>query len=621
VSAEGCADLLAAAEYNTPPPLNLNDDDLCQRPLPAEHPLSVYTDMSFSLMQLKISLVVREHVDLQNRREREGKKLSHDDIEQLDAAYRRLLSSDDCAFYRVGSDEGAGTRLEVERFLVQQSIFHRLLRLHRPNLSSSRSSCVLLARSILDLQRRIRVRCSIVDRLFLNLGQSFSAAVVLILDLLQTRPNPSMRDLVRGEVGEAVKALRHVASASHTSERSIRVLEALLAEEQARWDAGDKIGAEQVVGAQKRKRDAPNGQRKKNLLSLALRVARAANGQQLPEDVEMAEVAAPSDSSATNDAVAQKDAQSRDLFEQLTQANPRPYEPASFAHFDDPNASSSYMPGLDFLPLTPPDGDPFDITKFLAEYDSPPMSDAASAHGSTHAPGMQHNDSFVSNNSSNGAMHSRSSFGDGGSSSGFDFSGASAQHSPQTSLDSGVGGAPKSASPTNGSGDSAADALWAWMLTQGVQPGGRLEAPQQQAPQPPLGQPKWQAPSAAQTQAARMPGPASIAEWDFDARAAAEAASRAGVATSSAMSAPNTAAADLSLAAAPSPASLANIFAHIGGGDATTAPSSSPLKRTMATTQDPASLQVSTPSANLPGYNPNYLSTPGGWEFSFDLLS
>ncbi|PWN44266.1 hypothetical protein IE81DRAFT_345738 [Ceraceosorus guamensis] len=600
--------------FNTPPPSNYNDEDLCKSPLPPPHPPTKYTEMSFLLVQYKLMSLIREHIDLHNKREIQGTKgLSGDDIEYLDGRYRMLLADEVPGFFRVGSEEGAGSNMEVERFLLQQTVFHRLLRLHRPNLSrqSSRHSCVLLARSILDLQRRIRARCSVIDRLFLNLGQSFSAAIVLCLDLLQIRPTATMRTIVRSEIGEAVKALRHVASAHHTTSRSIRVIEALLDEEASRWEAG--AGTDAASNKRKRDGEQGSGKNKQNLLSLALRVARAASGPE--EDAEkfgtactpVAATGADGSPTSSESQCAAKDARSRELMEQLMTAPPYRDEPSSFANFD---AATLYgqTPGANLDFLSPADGqsDAFDISKFLADFGSP-LSDGsgqASTNGNaTNEPGgMSRNSSFLdhSSGSSSGGHAARGSFGEGS------IEGHSRTASPQTSISdhSGYKNGANSNFPSHhapsrqGSGEAnkVTDALWAWMLAQGQQ------AVRPEPVQRPLGQPNWQPPLSAASQT--QPPPASIAEWS-------------GLDPWSSTNTSNAGAAALS---APSPASFASLIASATAS----APQDvgSNLYQSAAAVEPPStsqqtSLSVGTPSAGFPGFNSNLFSTPSNWEFNW----
>ncbi|PWN92540.1 hypothetical protein FA10DRAFT_279047 [Acaromyces ingoldii] len=310
----GGANFVHPDQFNTPLPGNYNDDDLNQSPLPPPRPRSEHTEMSFALAQFDLAGAVRENVDRLNRALLvDGTaRLTAEDTSYLDARYRGLLENAP-SFFRIGSEEGSGENVEVERWLLQQSVFHKLLKLHRPNLTSkpnARTSCVLLARSILDMQRRIRSRCSVVDRLFFNLSQSFSAAIVLCLDLLQTRPPATMRSIVRGEIFEALKALRHVGASHHTTESSIRVIQALLDEEEARWNQtadyldDDANGASSSSMKRKRNGQPHSNNTKKNLLNLALRVAKAARCEGRMDDAKDESVPSSSPSLSSTSAPA-----------------------------------------------------------------------------------------------------------------------------------------------------------------------------------------------------------------------------------------------------------------------------------------------------------------------------
>ncbi|PWN38300.1 uncharacterized protein FA14DRAFT_25467 [Meira miltonrushii] len=492
-------------QFNTPLPGNYNDEDLCQCPQPAPRPDTEHTDMSYSLAMLKLADISRQNVDMIHSSE--GKRIACSDMAYLDTSYRGLLEQAP-SFYKIGSDEGAGANIEVERWLFQQSVFHKLLRLHRPQLSSrtsARTSCVLLARSILDMQRRIRSRCSVVDRLFVNLAQSFSAAIVLCLDLLQTRPSATMRSIVRGEIFEALKALRHVGASHHTTENSIRVIEALLEEEECRWNSPQSAAAANEQGSGKRRRgenSSGRGERRKDMLNLALRVAKAAHGDGVhsgSEDVDMADgdhsSATDSHDEPTNDqAMAQriKDQQSRQMFDQLLAGRPTFAEPSSFSSapfqtnvFDQPRGTVAPN-GLDFgFGWTPPNaenGQMFDLTKFLAEAEtnsSPGNGDNAnssaasdSGHSSLHG--------GRANSTSSGHLSHSSSFSNGpkaftgsatqhnGASNNTASSGGDPTHSPVDTFSFGDGVSGPVISPSAFERPSTnLDGFWNWVLAQG----------------------------------------------------------------------------------------------------------------------------------------------------------
>ncbi|KDN52482.1 hypothetical protein K437DRAFT_254264 [Tilletiaria anomala UBC 951] len=387
-------------QFNTPYPGNYNDEDLCQSPLPPPKPPSEHTEMSFVLSKLMIADAARENVDLLNQRDMEGARdgtsrhLTCQDTSRLDARFRAILENVP-SFFQVGSDVGAGTDIEVQRWLLQQGVFSKLLRLHRGGLSSrtkSRTSCVLLARSILDMQKKVRSRCTVVDRLWFILMQSFNAAVVLCLDLFSTPSPPAMREIIRSEIGEALDSLRLVQSTNPNVSRCIRILEALLAEEEMQWkrrgEGGNNFANE--ISAGKRKRgDQAQGAGRKAVLSLALRIKRAIEDNPLPEDGDAA--AASTQETRSNDAetasasatAPAKDAFAKELMEQLMHPQfTAENDQSSAANFPYlVNTGQQYTleqqavaPNgvITNMRNAPPDGQPFDLSTFLAQYESPP---------------------------------------------------------------------------------------------------------------------------------------------------------------------------------------------------------------------------------------------------------
>jgi hypothetical protein len=475
-------------QFNTPLPGNYNDDDLCQSPQPAPRPDSEHTHMSYALSMLKLADVSRQNIDMLHASE--SKRIMCADMAYLDTTYRGLLEQAP-AFFKIGSSEGEGENIEVERWLFQQSVFHKLLRLHRPQLSSrtsARTSCVLLARSILDMQRRIRSRCSVVDRLFVNLAQSFSAAIVLCLDLLQTRPSAMMRDIVRGEIFEALKALRHVGASHHTTENSIRVIEALLEEEESRWNSPQKDVAQPAHGSKRRRNEsdaARSGERRKGMLNLALRVAKAAQGEDgegsTGEQEQASSVSGSHDEPLDAKAIEQqkKDQKSRQIFEQLFAGQPTFTEPQSFdtsrfhpTVYDGQNATVAPN-GLDFgTGWTPPDGSggqQFDLSKFLSEVET------------NSSPGNEYANSSAASDSGHSSLHggragSTSSSGRQSYSSSFSQQNGHATRSSRQQQGSGAANSPvdpfKPAANLSPSAfeqpSTGLDGFWNWVLTQGA---------------------------------------------------------------------------------------------------------------------------------------------------------
>ncbi|CBQ67905.1 conserved hypothetical protein [Sporisorium reilianum SRZ2] len=452
----GCSKdyIIRAEHFNTPLPGNYNDDDLMVTPLPAPRPREEFTEMSYVLSNLDFCMVVKEDVDVRFRRELHtatnggDRRLTCAEAQRLDFLYRGVLENAP-GFFKVGSEIGRVTCIEVQRWLLQQAVFSKLLRIHRPNLSSrkeSRTNCVLLARSILDMQKKIRSRCTVIDRLWVNLMQSFSAAIVLALHLLHTRPTDDHRASVRSEITEAIRALKQVDGSDCAAKKCIRVIEALLEEEEERWQAGNAAlarkdgGATQEAAKPKRKRQmdvdgvddeaalVATGGRKKNLLNLAQRVAqatkedgpgqqRAARAAPLPADdpsKRQATLAAVRSMSGAengsnnnvsleiNGVTALKNDAS--LFRMnnttLPASGPSPFGmqsngsaddvsfpqvlqtasfPSNLFSFDSTDASQRMVPpnGVDLMlnnPITPPDGQSFDLAAFLEQVTSSPGS-------------------------------------------------------------------------------------------------------------------------------------------------------------------------------------------------------------------------------------------------------
>lgn len=598
------------SQFNTPLPGNYNDSDLCVSPLPAPRPATEHTEMSSNLSQLQLAVVIRENVDMQNASELENNKLSCSDTAYLDGRYRGLLEQAP-SFYRIGSNEGEGENTEVERWLFQQCVFHKLLRLHRPKLSSrasARTSCVLLARSILDMQRRIRSRCSVVDRLFLNLGQSFSAAIVLCLDLLQTPPSATMRSIVRGEVSEALKALRHVGASHHGTENNIRVIEALLEEEEVRWGQN----GEKNDGT-KRKRDGMSGQqqKKKNLLNLALRVAKAANGKEpfKPTTEGLDDAESESTDLAMNEATdagaPTKDEQSRQLLEQLLMGRPTYDEPSSFSVGSFQNnafnvPSNVLAPnGLDlsqsFASFSEDsNGQPFDLSRFLAECDS--NSSPGSASSGQNDQGILSSGASDSGHSSLHGGRANSSSSSSRMSLGSRIGTGSEHHSPtngfQASAPSSSGATttlPASLpstglSPNAPEQSTGLDGFWNWVLTQ-----GSIGASNVEEVSAPLGQLPSNVQPASQSQTQRPSYGHNITSQFQDLFARSLGTDRKGTSE------------DASAAVLPPPVSFPS------PGTATTT--------TVANPSDGIS-SLGTPSA---GIGSSWMSTPGLFEFAYEF--
>lgn len=569
----GCSKdyIIRSEHFNTPLPGNYNDDDLMLTPLPAPRPREEFTEMSYVLSNLEFGMVVKEDVDIRHRRELHtatnggDRRITCSEAQKLDFLYRSVLENAP-SFFKVGSEIGRVTCIEVQRWLLQQAIFSKLLRIHRPNLSSrkeSRTNCVLLARSILDMQKKIRSRCTVIDRLWVNLMQSFSAAIVLALHLLHTRPTADHRVSVRSEITEAIRALKQVDGNDCASKKCIRIIEALLEEEEERWQAGnaalarkdDSSPQETAKPKRKRQMDVEGGDdeaapvsgvgRRKNLLSLAHRVAQATSEDGFAQQRQASTAPIPTDdpskrqatlaavrpmSGAQNNALlevngvtALKDDASLFLMNNTTLPSfgPSPL-PSASGNADDvpfpqmlqamPLASNLFKPdgvdpsqrmvppnGVDLMlnnPVTPPDGQPFDLAAFLEQVTNSPGSstDISLSSGNERSASTSSDVSGLDDKASASAFGgSTASLGDATdntsvSSFGEPLLTKEAIHRQQQHLQaSAAGNAPAISAPVIQNGTSAVfttqnsspasahpevttdmDSFWNWIITQGA---------------------------------------------------------------------------------------------------------------------------------------------------------
>ncbi|PKI83388.1 hypothetical protein MVES_002356 [Malassezia vespertilionis] len=271
--------------FNTPPPGNYNDTDLSESPLPL--PSTGLTDMSYTLSTIELAKVTREHADIVSDLEMKGAtegtqpKMTCEQVSRLDEKYRTVLDS---APILTCTTSEVTEALEVQRWTLQHSIFNRLLSLHRAALSHkrARNCCVELARKALSMQKELRSRSDLGDKLIVNVLQSFSAAMLLCLDLLYSLPTAIQRQTIRTEITEGLDAMSRAAKDTGLQPRGICIIEILLEEEEKRWTLFQKDPQ------QFQSLDSVGRYRKTNLLNLALRVARMSRGKQetkpLPSD-------------------------------------------------------------------------------------------------------------------------------------------------------------------------------------------------------------------------------------------------------------------------------------------------------------------------------------------------
>lgn len=259
------------SHFNTRMPLHLNDDEL----LPAscgripERPLSEFTMLSYTLHALKLCLIVRKSIDLDEGAEGANKPAQR--RHSIDLMYEKYVANLPSHF-RLGSTVGLTATgpmaaIPVQRFMLHQQLWSLLLRLHRSNISSpmGRASCQQLGYQIISSQAQIQTRCTFCSSLSTNEIQLFSAATVLVLGLLfdclsiqvDCSSAQLSRLMTRDRIHEAVELLRNkIPSRSaedtmsldpqeNSASRSVVALEALLTLEKSLSDnSGLHMGAE-----------------------------------------------------------------------------------------------------------------------------------------------------------------------------------------------------------------------------------------------------------------------------------------------------------------------------------------------------------------------------------------
>ena len=281
------------SQFNTRIPLHINDEDLCPKTLKVngqgyvtERPRSEFTMLSYTVHAPEIAVFARESIDqrgalFQSRRKEEtnegAKMRSH-----LNKRYENFVAGLP-AYFRLGSTLGlTSTGLmagqPVHRWMLHQQLWSVLLRLHRGSLSSTegRASCQLLAQNIISTQAQIQARCAVCGSLSSSEIQLFSAAIVLLIDLLFLSKHKDgglsgtqlNRLMIRDKIREAIELLltRSVAETSPSPEdietervkasaqRSVIALEALmkLEEEESSKNQGSNgpKSRENYVGGQ-----------------------------------------------------------------------------------------------------------------------------------------------------------------------------------------------------------------------------------------------------------------------------------------------------------------------------------------------------------------------------------
>ena len=262
-------------QFNTPLPGNFNSEDLLQSST-EPHPRDAFTEMSFFLSGIELAKVTRENAEIINQLEMQqatdGKprQVTCDQNIMLDSKYRAVLNNASIFSNNILGKQNEEV-VSVQRWAFQQHVFDRMLQVHRAALSKkqARNCCVELARKVLSLQRAIRSRTDLGDKLVYNVLQSFNATTLLCLDLLYTPPTAVQRETIRAEITEGLEGMCRAAQDAGLTPRGIRIIHVLLDEEQKQWEESQLRGKEEQ-----------EPQSRMRLINMALRVARISRGNE-----------------------------------------------------------------------------------------------------------------------------------------------------------------------------------------------------------------------------------------------------------------------------------------------------------------------------------------------------
>ncbi|KAL9107961.1 MAG: hypothetical protein Q9227_007176 [Pyrenula ochraceoflavens] len=223
---------ISPSQFNTRMPLHINDNDLCPETTNVgtdghilARPLSEFTTLSYTVHALQIAILARESVDLRSR------QISAESTEEtneyskirshLNRKYEDFITGLP-SYFRLGSTVGLTSTdymaaVPVQRWMLHQQLWSLYLRLHRTNLSSqdSRATCQLLAQNIISTQTQIQARCTVCGSLSSNENQLFSAAIVLLIDLISSSSHEDAhrsfsqlsRVMIRDKIREAMDLL------------------------------------------------------------------------------------------------------------------------------------------------------------------------------------------------------------------------------------------------------------------------------------------------------------------------------------------------------------------------------------------------------------------------------
>ncbi|GAA5892345.1 hypothetical protein JCM6882_003644 [Rhodosporidiobolus microsporus] len=237
--------LLHPSQYNTALPLNLNFRDLSRTDwrLPAAQPLTVYTDASFELVQIKIAEQIRRTLDTLVI---SGNGFSYPAVLEQDKLFRAVLEDVPDVFSEKNVPIDSA-RIIYQRACLHEDVFSRIVRLNRPLLGRgyapnspyrySTEQCIEAAKAvILSNHRLLQVENS---RWWMYTG-TLASSFVVMMDLFHWLDHDASENEIKEKRDVLLKAREifdsQVATPALTVvvEEGRKLLAALFVEEERR---------------------------------------------------------------------------------------------------------------------------------------------------------------------------------------------------------------------------------------------------------------------------------------------------------------------------------------------------------------------------------------------------
>ncbi|ESZ93878.1 hypothetical protein SBOR_5736 [Sclerotinia borealis F-4128] len=227
-------------------PSHVNDADIGP-PGNYSQPLSVETDMTYSMFRFQLSVICREIVDAMQNLDCEMHELPYETVLSFDKKLSTMMTEIPPAFRMDSKSRAQHKDLDAKYpfFAVQRSAGHfgvqtRFTRLHRPYLargardprfSYSRMICLRSARSVLELGTELidwgKKQNFQSVRLWTVTHHIFVATVILVMDFCLNKDDPRSEER-KAEIKDAFKMLETCQETSTMAKRGLQQLRDIL---------------------------------------------------------------------------------------------------------------------------------------------------------------------------------------------------------------------------------------------------------------------------------------------------------------------------------------------------------------------------------------------------------